>query len=76
MTKYCVKKPFTIFVAVIAVMVIGVVSLLRMQTDLLPDIKFLRGIIQNQFFWKPHCLYNRKHMVKIRHIGHKMRVAV
>ncbi len=38
MTKYCVKKPFTIFVAVIAVMVIGVVSLLRMQTDLLPDM--------------------------------------
>ena len=36
MTKYCVKKPFTIFVAVIAVMVIGVVSLMRMKTDLLP----------------------------------------
>lgn len=38
MTKYCVKKPFTIFVAVIAVMVIGVVSLIRMKTDLLPDM--------------------------------------
>ncbi len=38
MTKYCVKKPFTIFVAVIAVMVIGIVSLTRMQTDLLPDM--------------------------------------
>ncbi len=38
MTKYCVKKPFTIFVAVIAVMVIGVVSLMRMKTDLLPDM--------------------------------------
>ncbi len=38
MTKYCVKKPYTIFVAVIAVMVIGVVSLLRMKTDLLPDM--------------------------------------
>lgn len=38
MTKYCVKKPYTIFVAVIAVLVVGVVSLMRMQTDLLPDI--------------------------------------
>lgn len=38
MTKYCVKKPFTIFVAVIAVMVVGVVSLMRMKTDLLPDM--------------------------------------
>ncbi|KAI4451989.1 Multidrug resistance protein MdtC [Eubacterium plexicaudatum ASF492] len=38
MTKYCVKKPFTIFVAVIAVLVIGTVSLTRMKTDLLPDM--------------------------------------
>lgn len=38
MTKYCVKKPFTIFVAVIAALVIGVVSLMRMKTDLLPDM--------------------------------------
>lgn len=38
MTKYCVKKPFTVFVAVIIVLVTGVVSLTRMQTDLLPDI--------------------------------------
>lgn len=38
MTKYCVKKPFTIFVAVIAVMVIGTVSLMRMKTDLLPEM--------------------------------------
>lgn len=38
MTKYSVKKPFTVFVAVIAIMVIGVTSLLRMKTDLLPDM--------------------------------------
>lgn len=38
MTKYCVKKPFTIFVAVIAIMVIGTVSLMRMKTDLLPEM--------------------------------------
>lgn len=38
MTKYCVKKPFTVFVAVIAVLVIAAVSLTRMKTDLLPDM--------------------------------------
>ncbi len=38
MAKHCVKKPYTIFVAVIAIMVIGVTSLLRMKTDLLPDM--------------------------------------
>ena len=38
MPKYSVKKPFTILVAVILVLVLGVVSLLRIQTDLLPSM--------------------------------------
>jgi multidrug efflux pump subunit AcrB len=37
MPKFCVKKPFTVLVAVIMVLVLGVVSLMGMQTDLLPD---------------------------------------
>ena len=36
MPKYSVKKPFTVLVAVILVVVLGVVSLVRIQTDLLP----------------------------------------
>ena len=36
MPKYSVKKPFTVLVAVILVVVMGVVSLMRIQTDLLP----------------------------------------
>ena len=39
MTKYCVKKPFFIVVAVIIVLTIGGVSLSKMQTDLLPDME-------------------------------------
>ncbi|MCR5703237.1 MAG: efflux RND transporter permease subunit, partial [Eubacterium sp.] len=38
MTKFCVKKPFIIIVAVIVVMLIGGVSLSNMQTDLLPHM--------------------------------------
>ncbi len=38
MEKLSVKKPFTILVAVIAVLVLGVVSVTRMTMDLLPDI--------------------------------------
>ncbi len=38
MIKYSVKKPFTVFVAVIIVLVIGFVSLSGMKTDLLPDM--------------------------------------
>lgn len=33
MIKYSVKKPFTVLVAVIIVLVIGVVSLTEMKTD-------------------------------------------
>ncbi len=38
MVRFSVRKPFTILVAVIAVIVLGFVSVTRMQTDLLPDI--------------------------------------
>ena len=38
MEKLSVKKPFTILVAVIMVLVLGVVSLMNMTIDLLPDI--------------------------------------
>lgn len=38
MSKISVKKPFTVLVCVIAVIVLGFVSLFKMQLDLLPDI--------------------------------------
>lgn len=38
MIKYSVKKPFTVLVAVIVVLVIGFVSLTEMKTDLLPEM--------------------------------------
>lgn len=37
MEKLSVKKPFTILVAVIMVLVLGVVSLMGMTADLLPE---------------------------------------
>ena len=40
MSKFSVKKPLTVFVAVIAVLVLGVVSYLRMTPDLLPNMDF------------------------------------
>ena len=38
MEKFSVKKPYTILVAVIMVLVLGVVSVMNMTTDLLPSI--------------------------------------
>ena len=40
MPKFSVKKPLTVFVAVIAVLVLGVVSYLKMTPDLLPNMNF------------------------------------
>ncbi len=37
MSKFSVKRPFTIFVAVVIVLMLGVVSFTRMTTDLLPQ---------------------------------------
>ena len=39
MSKYCVKKPFTVVVAVIMVIVLGVISFTSMTTDLLPSME-------------------------------------
>lgn len=36
--KYSVKRPYTVLVAVVLVIVLGVVSLMRMTTDLLPPM--------------------------------------
>ena len=40
MPKFSVKKPLTVFVAVVAVLVLGVVSYMRMTPDLLPNMNF------------------------------------
>ncbi|MBE6877922.1 MAG: acriflavin resistance protein [Ruminococcaceae bacterium] len=38
MTKYSIKKPFTVLVAVVLVLVLGVVSFVKLKTDLLPKM--------------------------------------
>ena len=37
-SKFSVRRPYTVFVAVVAVIVIGVVAMMRMNADLLPDM--------------------------------------
>lgn len=39
MSKYCVKKPYTVVVAVVMVIVLGVISFFNMVTDLLPAME-------------------------------------
>ena len=49
MSEFSVKKPFTIFVAVIAILVLGVVSYLKMTPDLLPNMDFPYVIIMTTY---------------------------
>ncbi len=49
MEKFSVKKPFTVLVAVIAVIVLGVVAYLKMTPDLLPNMDFPYMIITTAY---------------------------
>ena len=44
-SKYCGKRPYTVLVAVVLIIVLGVVSLSKMTTDLLPDMSFQYALI-------------------------------
>ena len=43
--RFSVKKPYTVLVGVILVVVLGVVSLTRMTTDLLPDMNLPYALV-------------------------------
>ena len=45
MPAFSVKKPLTVFVAVLAIIVLGVVAYLKMTPDLLPNMDFPYAII-------------------------------
>lgn len=49
MPRFSVKKPLTVFVAVIAVLVLGVVAYLRMTPDLFPNMDFPYIIIMTTY---------------------------
>ena len=48
-SKFSVKKPYTVLVAVIMVIILGVVSLMKMTTDLLPSISLPYIIIMTTY---------------------------
>jgi len=49
MIKLSIKKPLTVFVAVIAILVLGVVAFLKMTPDLLPNMDFPYVIIMTTY---------------------------
>ena len=49
LSKGSVKKPYTVLVAVIMVIILGVVSLMKMTTDLLPSISLPYVIVMTTY---------------------------
>ncbi len=49
MPKFSVKKPYTVLVAVVMVIVLGVVSFMKMSTDLLPNISLPYVIVMTTY---------------------------
>lgn len=49
MSKFSVKKPLTVFVAVIAILVLGVVAYFKMTPDLLPNMDFPYVLIMTTY---------------------------
>ena len=47
--KFSVKKPYTVLVAVILIVVLGVVSFMKMSTDLLPNINLPYVIVMTTY---------------------------
>ena len=44
-SKYSVKRPYTVLVGVVLVIVLGITSLMKMTTDLLPDMNFQYALV-------------------------------
>lgn len=48
-SKFSVKKPYTVLVGVVLVLVLGYVSFTSMQTDLLPDMNLPYAIVYTTY---------------------------
>ena len=49
LSKFSVKKPFTVVVAVIMVFILGAVSFMNMTTDLLPSIELPYVVVSTTY---------------------------
>ena len=49
LSKFSVKKPFTVWVGVVLILIVGIVSITRMSTDLLPNMNFPYSIVYTTY---------------------------
>lgn len=49
LSKFSVKKPYTVFVAVILIIILGVISFMNLQTDLLPSLDLPYMVVMTSY---------------------------
>ncbi len=49
LSKFCVRRPYTVFVAVVIILVLGFLSFRNMSTDLLPSMEFPYAIVMTTY---------------------------
>ena len=49
LSRFSVKKPYTVVVAVVLVLILGVVSFTKMNTDLLPSMNLPYAIVMTTY---------------------------
>ena len=49
LSKFSVKKPYTVIVGIVLVVILGVVSLTKMSTDLLPSMNLPYAIVVTSY---------------------------
>jgi multidrug efflux pump subunit AcrB len=54
LSNFSVKKPITILMSVLIIIILGVVSLTRMKTDLLPSINLPYAVVSTQYIGASH----------------------
>ena len=48
-SKFSVRKPYTIIVGVVLILILGIVSFSKMSTDLLPDMELPYAIVMRTY---------------------------
>ena len=49
LSKFCVRKPYTVFVAVVIVLILGFLSFRNMSTDMLPSMEMPYAIVMTTY---------------------------
>ena len=72
LSKFSVKKAYTVIVGIVLVIILGVVSLSKMSTDLLPSMNLPYAIVMTTYSGSsPGIRRSRTDIFDVRSAGHR-----